>query len=118
MKIEELDLDVRQYNMLKRAGIDTTEDFINYPDQERLKSLTGRTYGVMEELLKTGAISDENISAPAQTETAVVFDYSELDTDTAEQLGKISESVIDIKKKYIFDMAEQVKKAHDLRANH
>ena len=120
MKIEELDLDVRQYNMLKRAGIDTTEDFINYPDKERLKKLTGRTYGVMEELLKTGTIPDENISAPApaQTETAVVFDYSELDTDTAEQLGKISENVLNIKKKYIFDMAEQVKKAHDLLANH
>lgn len=117
MKIEELDLDVRQYNMLKRAGIDTTEDFINYPDKERLKKLTGRTYGVMEELLKVGNVSDDEISAPAQTETAVVFDYSELDTDTAEQLGKISESVIDIKKKYIFDMAEQVKKAHDLLAN-
>ena len=120
MKIEELDLDVRQYNMLKRAGIDTTEDFINYPDKERLKKLTGRTYGVMEELLKTSTISDENISAPAtaQTETAVVFDYSELDTDTAEQLGKISDNVLNIKKKYIFDMAEQVKKAHDLLANH
>ena len=120
MKIEELDLDVRQFNMLKRAGIDTTEDFINYPDKERLKRLTGRTYGVMEELLKTGTISDENISAPApaQTETAVVFDYSELDTNTAEQLGKISENVLNIKKKYIFDMAEQVKKAHDLLANH
>ena len=119
MKIEELDLDVRQFNVLKRAGIDTAEDFINYPDKERLKSLTGRTYGVMEELLRTGTISDENISAPApaQTETAVVFDYSELDNETAEQLGKISENVLNIKKKYIFDMAEQVKKAHDLLAN-
>ena len=119
MKIEELDLGVRQFNMLKRAGIDTTEDFINYPDKERLKKLTGRTYGVMEELLKVGNVSDDEISAPApaQTETAVVFDYSELDTDTAEQLGKISENVLNIKKKYIFDMAEQVKKAHDLLAN-
>ena len=119
MKIEELGLDVRQYNMLKRAGIDTTEDFINYPDKEQLKKLTGRTYGVMEELLKVGNVSDDEISAPApaQTETAVVFDYSELDTDTAEQLGKISENVLNIKKKYIFDMAEQVKKAHDLLAN-
>ena len=117
MKIEELDLDVRQFNVLKRAGIDTTEDFINYPDKERLKKLTGRTYGVMEELLKVGNVSDDEISAPAQTETAVVFDYSELDNETAEQLGKISENVINIKKKYIFDMAEQVKKAHDLLAN-
>ena len=114
MKIEELDLDVRQFNVLKRAGIDTTEDFINYPDKERLKKLTGRTYGVMEELLKVGNVSDDEISAPAQAETAVVFDYSELDDETAEKLGKISENVLNIKKKYIFDMAEQVKKAHDL----
>lgn len=62
--------------------------------------------------------SPSEISAPAQTETAVVFDYSELDSETAEQLGKISENVVNIKKKYIFDMAEQVKKAHDLLANH
>ena len=117
MKIEELDLDVRQFNVLKRAGIDTTEDFINYPDKELLKRLKGRTYAVMEELIKTGTISDENISAQSQTEKAVVFDYLELDTDTAEQLGKISENVLNIKKKYIFDMAEQVKKAHDLLAN-
>ncbi len=117
MEIEKLDLDVRQYNVLKRAGIDTTEDFVNYPDKERLKRLTGRTYGVMEELLKVGNVSDDEISAPAQTETDVVFDYSELDSETAEQLGKISENVVNIKKKYIFDMAEQVKKAHDLLAN-
>lgn len=71
MKIEELDLDVRQYNMLKRAGIDTTEDFINYPDKEQLKKLTGRTYGVMEELLRTGTISDENISAPAKPDLPI-----------------------------------------------
>lgn len=119
MKIEELNLDVRQYNMLKRAGIDTTEDFINYPDKERLKSLTGKTYAVMEKkLLEAGVVSSDEISAPAQTETTVVFDYSELDSETAEQLGKISENVLNIKKKYIFDMAEQVKKAHDLLANH
>ena len=118
MKIEELDLDVRQFNVLKRAGIDTTEDFINYPDKEQLKRLTGRTYGVMEQLLHVDDVSDDEISAPAQTETVVVFDYSELDTDTAEQIGKISENVLNIKKKYIFDMAEQVKKAHDLLANH
>ena len=119
MKIEELDLDIRQFCVLKRAGIDTAEDFINYPDKERLKSLTGKTYAVMEKkLLEAGVVSGDEISAPAQTETAVVFDYSELDSETAEQLGKISENVLNIKKKYIFDMAEQVKKAHDLLANH
>ena len=120
MKIEELNLDVRQYNMLKRAGIDTTEDFINYPDKERLKRLTGRTYGVMEELLKTGTISDENISAPApaQTETAVVFDYSELDTDTAAKLETLTAEIFNVRKEYIFTMAKKVAYAHDLLANY
>ncbi len=120
MKIEELDLDVRQYNMLKRAGIDTTEDFINYPDKEQLKRLTGRTYGVMEELLKTGTISDENISAPApaQTETAVVFDYSELDGETAAKLETVTAEIFNVRKEYIFTMAKKVAYAHDLLANH
>ena len=120
MEIEKLDLDVRQYNMLKRAGIDTTEDFINYPDKERLKRLTGRTYGVMEELLRAGTISDENISAPApaQTETAVVFDYSELDTDTAAKLESLTAEIFNVRKEYIFTMAKKVAYAHDLLANY
>lgn len=118
MKIEELDLDVRQFNMLKRAGIDTTEDFVNYPDKERLKRLTGRTYGVMEELLKVGNVSDDEISAPAQTKTAVVFDYSDLDTDTAAKLETITAEIFNVRKEYIFAMAKKVAYAHDLLANH
>ena len=118
MKIEELNLDVRQFNVLKRAGIDTTEDFINYPDKEQLKKLTGRTYGVMEELLKTVTISDENISAPApaQTETAVVFDYSELDGETAAKLETVTAEIFNVRKEYIFTMAKKVAYAHDLLA--
>ena len=118
MKIEELNLDVRQFNVLKRAGIDTTEDFINYPDKEQLKRLTGRTYGVMEELLKTVTISDENISAPApaQTETAVVFDYSELDGETAAKLETVTAEIFNVRKEYIFTMAKKVAYAHDLLA--
>ena len=118
MKIEELNLDVRQFNVLKRAGIDTTEDFINYPDKEQLKRLTGRTYGVMEELLRTGTISDENISAPApaQTETAVVFDYSELDGETAAKLETVTAEIFNVRKEYIFTMAKKVAYAHDLLA--
>ena len=118
MKIEELDLDVRQFNMLKRAGIDTTEDFINYPDKERLKKLTGRTYGVMEELLKVGNVSDDEISAPAQTETAVVFDYSELDGETAAKLETLTAEIFNVRKEYIFTMAKKVAYAHDLLSNH
>lgn len=118
MEIEKLDLDVRQYNMLKRAGINTTEDFINYPDKERLKKLTGRTYGVMEQLLHVDDVSGDEISAPAQTETAVVFDYSELDTDTAAKLETLTAEIFNVRKEYIFTMAKKVAYAHDLLANY
>lgn len=119
MKIEELDLDVRQFNVLKRAGIDTAEDFINYPDKERLKSLTGRTYGVMEKkLLEAGVVSDDEISAPAQTETTAVFDYSELDSETAAKLETVTAEIFNVRKEYIFTMAKKVAYAHDLLANH
>ena len=59
------------------------------------------------------------ISAPAQSEAAApaVFDYSELDADTAAKLEEVTNEIINVKKKYIFAMAEQVKKAHDLLAN-
>lgn len=119
MKIEDLDLDIRQFCVLKRAGIDTAEDFINYPDKERLKSLTGRTYGVMEKkLLEAGVVSGDEISAPAQTETTVVFDYSELDTDTAAKLESLTAEIFNVRKEYIFTMAKKVAYAHDLLANY
>ena len=37
MTIEELDLSVRSFNCLKRAGIDTVEDLINRTEEEMIK---------------------------------------------------------------------------------
>lgn len=37
MTIEELDLSVRSFNCLKRAGIDTVEDLINKTEEEMIK---------------------------------------------------------------------------------
>ena len=37
MPIEELDLSVRSYNCLKRAGINTVEDLTNRTEEEMMK---------------------------------------------------------------------------------
>ena len=37
MTIEELDMSVRSFNCLKRAGIDTVEDLINRTEEEMMK---------------------------------------------------------------------------------
>ncbi len=37
MTIEELDMSVRSFNCLKRAGIDTVEDLINHTEEEMMK---------------------------------------------------------------------------------
>ena len=54
----------------------------------------------------------------AVEDNSPAFDYSELDNDTAVKLQKISERVIDIKKKYILDTAKEVYATHELLANH
>lgn len=61
--------------------------------------------------------AQELIPAPAE-ETPAVFDYSELDSDTADKLRAVSEKVISIKARYILETAKQVKIAHDLLASH
>lgn len=37
MTIEELELSVRSYNCLKRAGINTVEDLVNKTEEEMMK---------------------------------------------------------------------------------
>ena len=60
------------------------------------------------------------ISAPVQTENAMpaVFDYSELDADTAAKLENVTAEIFNVRKEYIFTMAKKVAYAHDLLANH
>lgn len=60
------------------------------------------------------------ISAPVQTENAMpaVFDYSELDSETAAKLENVTAEIFNVRKEYIFTMAKKVAYAHDLLANH
>ena len=37
MTIEELDMSVRSFNCLKRAGIDTVEDLVNKTEEDMIK---------------------------------------------------------------------------------
>ena len=58
------------------------------------------------------------LPSPAQTDTAVaVFDYSELDPDTAAKLENVTAEIFNVRKEYIFTMAKKVAYAHDLLAN-
>lgn len=59
--------------------------------------------------------AQEIVPANAEEKPAV-FDYSELDGDTADKLREVSERVISIKARYIIETAKQVKIAHDLLA--
>ena len=63
--------------------------------------------------------TSEEISAPAQSEAAApaVFDYSELDADTAAKLENVTAEIFNVRKEYIFTMAKKVAYAHDLLAN-
>lgn len=64
---------------------------------------------------------DEEISAPAQaqSETTIpaVFDYSDLDSETAAKLENVTAEIFNVRKEYIFTMAKKVAYAHDLLAN-
>lgn len=60
------------------------------------------------------------IGAPAKqalSETPV-FDYSELDSDTAAKLENVTAEIFSVKKDYIFTMAKKVAYAHELLASH
>ncbi|NLP46444.1 MAG: DNA-directed RNA polymerase subunit alpha, partial [Epulopiscium sp.] len=65
MSIEELDLSVRSYNCLKRAGINNVEDLINRTEEEMMKvrnlgkKSLGEVLGKLAELGLTLKPSDE-----------------------------------------------------------
>lgn len=62
--------------------------------------------------------SPSEISAPAQSETAVVFDYSELDTDTAASLRNCETVIRTETAGYFTLLGAKFKEAQDLLANH
>lgn len=58
-------------------------------------------------------MSETNLTPAGQTAPAE-FDYSVLDTDTAEKLRGITECVCELQQSYAWGMAYQVGRAHDL----
>ena len=55
MTIEELDLSVRSFNCLKRAGINTVEDLISKSEEEMMKvrNLGKKSFDVVKEKLQS-----------------------------------------------------------------
>lgn len=56
-------------------------------------------------------------AAQSSSDTSV-FDYSELDSDTAAKLESVTAEIFNVRKDYIFTMAKKVAYAHELLANH
>lgn len=114
--IDELDLDVRTFNAFKRAGINTVEDYLNYPDKDKLRSVVGSRN--FEKFLEASKPAELPTVQPERAAEIADFDYSELDADTAAKLESVTAEIFNVRKDYIFTMAKKVAYAHELLANH
>lgn len=68
MNIEKLNLDIRTFNAFKRAGINTVEEYLDYPDKDKLKSLVGE---------KKFANFVNSYSLPAQIQNEAAADVAD-----------------------------------------
>lgn len=114
--IDELDLDVRTFAAFKRAGINTVEDYLNYPDKDKLRSVVGNRN--FEKFLAASKPAELPTVQPERAAEIADFDYSELDADTAAKLESVTAEIFNVRKDYIFTMAKKVAYAHELLANH
>ena len=59
MTVEELDLSVRSYNCLKRAGINTVEELTNKtePEMMKVRNLGKKSLTEIQELVKSKGLS-------------------------------------------------------------
>lgn len=114
--IDELDLDVRTFTAFKRAGINTVEDYLNYPDKDKLRSVVGSRN--FEKFMEASKPSELPTVQPERAAEIADFDYSELDADTAAKLESVTAEIFNVRKDYIFTMAKKVAYAHELLANH
>ena len=82
MEIEKLDLDVRSFNQLKRNGINTTEEFLNYPDKDKLRRMAGeKTYAAA-----LAALQELPIPQTDAEEIAETFNYAVLSAELGDYL--------------------------------
>lgn len=83
--IDELDLDVRTFNAFKRAGINTVEDYLNYPDKDKLKSVVGsRNFEKFLEASKPAELP--TVQPERAAEVAEKFNYAVLTAELGDYL--------------------------------
>ena len=83
--IDELDLDVRTFNAFKRAGINTVEDYLNYPDKDKLRSVVGSRN--FEKFLKASKPAELPTVQPERAaEIAEKFNYAVLTAELGDYL--------------------------------
>ena len=82
MEIEKLDLDLRSYNQLKRNGINTTEEFLAFPDKDQLERRVGsKTYAAV-----MAALPELPIPQTDAEEIAESFNYALLSAELGDYL--------------------------------
>lgn len=83
--IDELDLDVRTFTAFKRAGINTVEDYLNYPDKDKLRSVVGSRN--FEKFLEASKPSELPTVQPERAaEIAEKFNYAVLTAELGDYL--------------------------------
>lgn len=90
--IDELDLDVRTFNAFKRAGINTVEDYLNYPDKEKLKSVVGNRN--FEKFLAASKPAElPTIQPECAAEISESFNYAVLTAELGDYLKHMEEKL-------------------------
>ena len=90
--IDELDLDVRTFNAFKRAGINTVEDYLNYPDKDKLRSVVGsRSFEKFLEASKPAELP--TVQPERAAEIADTFNYAVLSAELGDYLKRKEEQL-------------------------
>lgn len=90
--IDELDLDVRTFAAFKRAGINTVEDYLNYPDKDKLKSVVGNRN--FEKFLAASKPAElPTIQPQRAAEVSESFNYAVLTAELGDYLKHIEEKL-------------------------
>lgn len=90
--IDELDLDVRTFNAFKRAGINTVEDYLNYPDKEKLRSVVGNRN--FEKFLAASKPAElPTIQPERAAEVSESFNYAVLTAELGDYLKHMEEKL-------------------------
>lgn len=125
-----LDRSTESRNWYKAVKVEDV--FVSNDDHRHLRYYDGaKQRGIIDEMyfdksqrspqrawrVKPQDMPAEPPAAQSSSDTSV-FDYSELDSDTAAKLESVTAEIFNVRKDYIFTMAKKVAYAHELLANH